>query len=127
MKIVDLTVTIGPGTLSPPSVNKQLTLTPYYRGPGYWRASSVDMVLHTGSHVDFSAHVVKGGEIAADVALDRFCGDALVVDLHGLAADEPITVEAVQRNGAEVGAGDIVLVRLFTWLLRTVMSWKSAA
>ena len=111
MKIVDLTVTIGPGTLSPPSVNKQLTLTPYHRGPGYWRASSVEMLLHTGSHVDFSAHVVEGGEDAAGVTLDRFCGDALVVDLHGLDADEPITVEAVQKSGAEVGSGDIVLVR----------------
>ncbi len=48
MKIIDLTVTIGPGTLSPPSVNRQLTLTPHYLGPGYWRASSVDVVLHTG-------------------------------------------------------------------------------
>src|SRR6266542_255453 len=77
-RIVDLTVTIGPETLSPPSVNKRLVLTSNYRGPGYWRASSVDMVLHTGSHVDFSLHVVEGGETAADVALDRFCGDALV-------------------------------------------------
>ena len=61
-RIVDLTVTIGPETLSPPSVNKRLTLTSNYRGPGFWRASSVDMVLHTGSHVDFSLHVQEGGE-----------------------------------------------------------------
>ncbi|MBF8281495.1 MAG: cyclase family protein, partial [Anaerolineales bacterium] len=47
MRIVDLTVPIGPGTLSPPSVNMQLKITPRYRGPGYWRASSVEMVLHT--------------------------------------------------------------------------------
>ncbi len=31
MRIVDLTVTIGPDTLSPPSVNKRLTLTSNYR------------------------------------------------------------------------------------------------
>jgi arylformamidase len=111
LKIVDLSVTIGPGTLSPPSVNKQLTLTPHHRGPGYWRASSVDMVLHTGSHVDFSAHVVDGGETAADVALDRICGDAMVLDLHELGADQPITVDHVEAKGTDVRQGDIVLVR----------------
>jgi hypothetical protein len=58
-RIVDLTVTIGPETFSPPSVNKRLTLTSNYRGPGYWRASTVEMVLHTGSHVDFSLSPVS--------------------------------------------------------------------
>lgn len=111
MRIVDLTVTIGAGTLSPPSVNKQLALTSHYRGPGYWRASSVDMVLHTGSHVDFTAHVVEGGETAADVSLDRCCGEALVLDVHELGADQPITLEDVQSRGGAVRRGDIVLVR----------------
>lgn len=109
--IVDLTVTIGPETLSPPSVNKRLTLTTHHRGPGYWRASAVDMVLHTGSHVDFSAHVTEGGEVAADVSLDRICGQALVLDLHHLGPDQPISLEAVIERGGEVRRGDIVLVR----------------
>ena len=111
VRVVDLTVTIGPETLSPPSVNKRLTLTTYHRGPGYWRASSVDMVLHTGSHVDFSAHVTEGGEVAADVSLDRLVGLALVLDVHHLGADQPITLEQVCERGSEVERGDIVLVR----------------
>lgn len=110
-RIVDLTVTIGPETLSPPSVNKRLTLTAAYRGPGYWRASTVEMVLHTGSHVDFSAHVAEGGEVAADVALERICGPALVLDFSDLGRDEPITREAMTARGAAVRPGDIVLVR----------------
>ncbi len=110
-RIVDLTVTIGPETLSPPSVNKRLTLTTYHRGPGFWQASSVDMVLHTGSHVDFSLHVVAGGETAADVPLDRFCGEALVLDLHHLGPDQPISLEEVMARGDDVRPGDIVLVR----------------
>ena len=110
-RIVDLTVTIGPQTLSPPSVNKRLTLTPYYRGPGFWRASSVDMVLHTGSHVDFLLHVQEHGETAADVALERLCGPALVLDVHDIAPDAPITLEMVRERGADVRPGDIVLVR----------------
>jgi kynurenine formamidase len=110
-RIIDLTVTIGADTLSPPSVNKRLTITPNYRGPGYWRASSVDMVLHTGSHVDFSAHVKEGGEDAADVVLDRIFGEALVLDMSHLESEEPISLEAVKERGSEVRRGDIVLVR----------------
>lgn len=111
MRIVDLTVTIGPDTLSPPSVNKRLTLTSNYRGPGFWRASSVDMVLHTGSHVDFSLHVQEGGETAADVALDRICGEALVLDMTHLGADMPITVEDVKARADHIRPDDIILVR----------------
>lgn len=111
MRIVDLTVTIGPDTLSPPSVNKRLTLTSNYRGPGFWRASSVDMVLHTGSHVDFSLHVQEGGETAADVGLDRICGDALVLNMIHLGPDMPITVEDVKARANHIRPGDIILVR----------------
>ncbi|MDB5057101.1 MAG: hypothetical protein JWO59_573 [Chloroflexi bacterium] len=110
-RLIDLTVTIGPETISPPSVNQRLTLTPHFRGPGYWRASTVEMVLHTGSHVDFTAHVTEGGEVAADVSLDRLCGPARVIDLHHLDPDQPITVDAVQERGADIQRGDIVLVR----------------
>ena len=110
-RIVDLTVTIGPETLSPPSVNKRLTLTSHYRGPGFWRASSVDMVLHTGSHVDFALHVVENGETAADVPLDRICGEALVLDLSHLGPGEPITAEEIAQRAGAVRHDDIVLVR----------------
>jgi arylformamidase len=111
MRIVDLTVTIGPETLSPPSVNKRLTLTSAYRGPGFWRASTVDMVLHTGSHVDFSLHVQEGGETAADVSLDRICGEAIVLDMSHLQPDQPITVEGIREQAERIRPGDIVLVR----------------
>jgi arylformamidase len=110
-RIVDLTVTIGPETFSPPSVNQRLTMTSHYRGPGFWRASSVNMVLHTGSHVDFSLHVIENGETAADVPLDRFCGEALVLDLSHLGPSEPITVEALAERAGDLRRGDIVLVR----------------
>jgi arylformamidase len=61
MEIVDLTVPIGEETLSPPSVNLQLKMTSYHRGPGFWQASKVEMLLHTGSHVDFLRHVQADG------------------------------------------------------------------
>ena len=111
MRIVDLTVPIGPGTLSPPSVNLQLKVTPRFRGPGYWRASSVEMVLHTGSHVDFSAHVRADGETAIDVPLEKFSGEALVVNVGPCEPSHGVSVADLEKAAPEIRPGDIVLVR----------------
>ncbi|MCJ7660473.1 MAG: cyclase family protein [Anaerolineales bacterium] len=111
MKIVDLTVPIGEETLSPPSVNLQLTLTSYHRGPGFWQASKVEMLLHTGSHVDFLRHVQADGETAVDVDLERVSGDALVVDLSFAGPNHEISVPDMEKHAQEVKNGDIVLVR----------------
>ncbi|MBF8285108.1 MAG: cyclase family protein, partial [Anaerolineales bacterium] len=97
--------------LSPPSVNMQLKITPRYRGPGYWRASSVEMVLHTGSHVDFSAHVRADGETAIDVPLDRFSGEALVVNVGPCEPSHGVSVADLEKAAPEIRPGDIVLVR----------------
>ncbi len=110
-KIVDLSVPIGTGTLSPPSVNTKLELTSYHRGPGFWQASKVEMLLHTGSHVDFTKHVQKDGETAADVSLDRVCGQALVVDLSFVEPNHEISVADMEAHAPDIQAGDIVLVR----------------
>ena len=111
MKIVDLTVPIGEETLSPPSVNLQLNLTSYHRGPGFWQASKVEMLLHTGSHVDFLRHVQEDGETAVDVDLERVSGDALVVDLSFAGPNHEISVPDMEKHAQDVKTGDIVLVR----------------
>ena len=111
MKIVDLSVTIGEETRSPPSVDLQLSMTSYHRGPGFWQASKIEMLLHTGSHVDFSKHTVEDGETAADVALDRVTGDAVVVDLSFAEANHEISVADMEAHAQHVQPGDIVLVR----------------
>lgn len=111
MKIVDLTVPIGEDTLSPPSVNLQLELTSYHRGPGFWQASKVEMLLHTGSHVDFLRHVQVDGETAIDVELERVFGEALVVDLSEVDANHAISVEDLENKDLKIQKGDIVLVR----------------
>jgi arylformamidase len=110
-RIVDLSVPIGEDTLSPPSVGIQLELTSYHRGPGFWQASKIEMLLHTGSHVDFTKHVQEDGETAADVSLERVFGDALVVDLSFAEANHEISVADLEDQAPEILPGDIVLVR----------------
>ncbi|MBX7234857.1 MAG: cyclase family protein [Caldilineales bacterium] len=110
-RIVDLSVPIGEGTLSPPSVNTQLKITSFHRGPGFWQASKIEMLLHTGSHVDFTKHVQADGETAGEVALERVFGQALVVDLSFAQANHAITVADLEAHAPAIQPGDIVLVR----------------
>ncbi len=110
-RIIDLSVPIGEGTLSPPSVSTQLKITSYHRGPGFWQASKIEMILHTGSHVDFTKHVQADGETAGEVALDRVFGQALVVDLSFAQANHAITVADLETHAPDIRTGDIVLVR----------------
>lgn len=111
MQVIDLTVPIGEDTLSPPSVNLQLKLTSYHRGPGFWQASKVEMLLHTGSHVDFLRHVQADGETAVDVDLERVFGEALVVDLSFVEPNHAISVDDLVSKDLNIQKGDIVLVR----------------
>ena len=69
------------------------------------------MLLHTGSHVDFTKHVQENGETAADVALERVFGQALVVDLSFAEANHEISVSDLETYAPEIREGDIVLVR----------------
>lgn len=110
-RIVDLSVPIGEDTLSPPSVGIQLELTSYHRGPGFWQASKIEMLLHTGSHVDFTKHVQENGETAVDVPLERVFGEAIVVDLSFAAPNHEISVSDMEQYAPEINSGDIVLVR----------------
>ncbi|NJN53922.1 MAG: hypothetical protein HC804_03695 [Anaerolineae bacterium] len=111
MNIIDLSVPIGPATLSPPSVNLQLTMTSYHRGPGFWQASKIEMLLHTGSHVDFTKHVQEDGETAVDVPLDRVFGEALVIDLSHVGPNHEISVADMEKHAQAIRPGDIALVR----------------
>jgi kynurenine formamidase len=111
-RIVDLSVTIGEETLSPPSVDKALELeTHTMSGESHWQGSEVDMLLHTGSHVDFERHTVAGAETAADVELDRVCGEAFVIDLSDCGPNYEITMADVEAQADHLEDGDIVLVR----------------
>jgi kynurenine formamidase len=62
-RFLDLSVTVDSSTMSPPSTNMRLEVTPHNRGPGFWQVSSVHQSLHTRAHIDSPLHVFKRGDI----------------------------------------------------------------
>ena len=111
MRIVDLTVPIGSDTYSPPSVNQPIEIAKHYKEPGFWMVSEITMMLHSGSHVDFTKHYQEEGETAEEVALDRTSGEAVVIDLTPVEPDHDITPADLQAAAPAIREGDIVLVR----------------
>src|SRR6266566_4859064 len=85
-RYVDLSVTVNDATLSPPSTNMRLQITPHRRGPGFWQVSSVHQSLHTGAHIDSPLHVFKDGITTAEISLDQVMGEVLVEGLTNLGA-----------------------------------------
>ncbi len=111
MRIVDLTVPIGSDTYSPPSVNQPIGITTHFKEPGCWMVSEITMMLHSGSHVDFTKHYREEGETAETVPLDRTSGQAVVIDLTPIEPDHDISVVDLEASAPEIREGDIVLVR----------------
>jgi kynurenine formamidase len=111
MRIVDLTVSIGRDTYSPPSVNQPIRIKEHFKEPGFWMVSEITMMLHSGSHVDFTKHYVEDGETAEYVPLDRTWGEAVIIDLDPLEPDHDITPDDLVTSAPEIGRGDIVLVK----------------
>lgn len=111
MEIIDLTVPIGTDTYSPPSVNQPIGIEQYHKEPGFWMVSEITMMLHSGSHVDFTKHYVEDGETAETVPLDRTCGEAVIIDLMPLQPDHDITPADLEAAAPDIRDGDVVLVR----------------
>lgn len=94
---------------------------------------------HVGTHVDAPRHFVPGGATIDELPLDRFAGDAVVLDLE---RDEPgeiprSAVETAAEAAGGVREGDVVAVRTgwgarfddpdaykaYPWLAPAVADW----
>jgi kynurenine formamidase len=122
-RYVDLSVAVNANTLSPPSTNMRLEITPHRRGPGFWQVSSVRQSLHTGAHIDSPLHVYRDGITTAEIDLSQVIGEAVVVDLSFVDPEHGVTVDDLRRGGADqVRAGDIVLLRT-DWTDKMYGTW----
>jgi len=61
--------------------------------------SVLSMSTHTGTHVDPPLHFVAGGAAIDAVSLDVLIGDAIVVDMRGIAAIGPHELAAADLPG----------------------------
>lgn len=75
-------------------------------GPGTGNLSEIHTGVHIGTHIDAPLHFIAGGQDIAEVALDRLCGPASVVEIT---SEADVSVEDLEA--AEIPAGDRVLLK----------------
>ncbi len=72
--------------------------------------SWLSMFAHCGTHIDSPRHISRSGITVDEVALDRFIGEACVLDFSRKKPNEAITGQDLAAQGAGIRPGDIVLL-----------------
>lgn len=85
-------------------------LSDHKRGDNFSHSLYV-LDVHGFTHVDAPGHFVPGERLMEDVPLEIYSGEAAVVDLSHIGAEEPVTVADLMDKGGHVREGDIVLLR----------------
>jgi kynurenine formamidase len=73
--------------------------------------SWLSMFAHCGTHIDAPRHIFRSGKTVDEIELDRFIGEACVLDFSSKAPDEAITSSDLAPHVAAVRPGDIALLR----------------
>jgi kynurenine formamidase len=117
---VDLSHTYDETTIFWPT-SERFRLDPVSEGmtPGgyYYAANNFFTAEHGGTHLDAPVHFARGAQTVDQVPLERFIGDAVVIDVVYSSdgnADYQVTTEdflRAEREQGEIPAGAIVLIR----------------
>jgi len=66
---------------------------------------------HIGTHIESPYHYLSDGLDIEKIPLDRFIGEAAIVDLTCKNFREPITVEDLEKAGKHIKEGNIVILK----------------
>ena len=83
----------------------------------WYITTSLEMGGHAGTHVEAPLHAIENGTGIIDLDLERFFGEAIVLDLSEEAQGKALSPEQLQRAAAPGGGvrpGDISFFR-FDW------------
>ncbi len=79
-----------------------------------WQLEVLTLASHTGSHVVAPLHKLSGGASLDDIPLDRFVGDAVVLDLRDSAPSRPITA-ALLKPAFSRPLSDVIVLLATGW------------
>ncbi|MFP4188387.1 MAG: cyclase family protein [Halobacteriales archaeon] len=104
MRTVDLTLTMEDGEPAyPGDPETEIRNVATVDEDGY-ATKRLSFSSHVGTHVDAPAHMLRDGKTVDEYAVDRFVGEAVVVDVHEY---NPIGPETVR----DAGDADMVFLR----------------
>ncbi|MBI2526889.1 MAG: cyclase family protein [Candidatus Rokubacteria bacterium] len=116
MALVDLSVLTSPTMGVPPALRSnrpklETVVRPSTQSQEMVRIGFIrNLCIHTGTHVDAPCHALTGKREIAEVELDRLVGEAVVLDLGEVAANEAVDRGHLEAVGRDVRGGDIVVL-----------------
>jgi len=109
-RIIDLSLPIEKGMrLFPGLAEPSLTRVKTHPEHGL-QSTGLEMNVHAGSHVDAPRHFLARGRTIDQVPLAALVGQAVVFDLRYKHSGSAITPADLERQGLEVGPGDIAIL-----------------
>ncbi|WP_456367448.1 cyclase family protein [Thermococcus sp.] len=91
--IVDLSRTLGENLpLYPGDPEVRIRPWAFIERDGYYM-NVLKMGEHAGTHVDAPAHFIPGGKTIEEMPLEKFFGEAFVVDVRG--GNDPVSLEEI--------------------------------
>ena len=112
--LIDLSHPLEHGQLNFPMDPKISVITHNTVASIGYNIAQISLSTHQGTHLDVPFHFYDDGKTLDQVALDRFHGPAVLVDLAAgshLEAKTPITVELFQRHADKFQPGAKVIYR----------------
>ncbi|WP_108662412.1 cyclase family protein [Acuticoccus kandeliae] len=77
----------------------------------YLQVTWLGWPIHGFTHMDTPRHFDANGKTTDDVSIDTTWGPAVVVDLSAIKPDEPVTADMLEKTGADIRPGDIILLK----------------
>lgn len=74
------------------------------------QVSKLEIVVHAGTHVDAPRHLLADGSTIDRIDLDKLTGEAVLIDLSGLAPGSVIEQRHLVEYDADINRGDIVVL-----------------
>jgi arylformamidase len=75
-----------------------------------FNAEHLDLMTHTGTHLDVPYHFVADGRRIEQVGVEEFQGQAVVLDLRFVQPNQAIGPDELQPFAGRIEAGDIVVL-----------------
>jgi len=105
---IDSSMPVYPGT-EPPVIDNATTI----EAQGF-AEKRISMFSHTGTHIDAPGHILPGAPTLDRLAIDRFAGRGLVIDLPATAPGRVVTEEDLAPWMSSVENAQFALFR-FDW------------